>query len=228
LWLWGKLLNMTDTNMTDTNYTIRQSSPSKCRLCDKPTSDVVVCDYCHAINPSSLSSDYFSLLGLERKFNIDPALLQQKFFALSRHVHPDRHSGDTPEVQQLALAMAAAVNDAYRTLKDPADRGAYLLELSGGKSSAADKSVPDGLLETTMMMQEELADAKAAGRAEDVAHLRVVLKNQQEGLIQRIAELFGQYEESAACEAVRSELLKEIRQQLNAVSYVKKLLSQVG
>ena len=210
--------------MTDARH---EAVPSKCKHCDKPMSEVVVCDYCHAINPGGLTNDFFALLALPRTFNLDQTLLQQKFFALNRHVHPDRHSGESPEVQQLSLAMAAAVNDAYRTLKDPATRGAYLLELLGGKSSAADKSVPDGFLNTIMMLQEELADAKQAGRDDEVSRLRDVLCKQEDGLLRRIADLFSQYEESVACEAVRTDLLMEIRKQLNAVSYVKKLLSQM-
>ncbi|MFB3894616.1 MAG: Fe-S protein assembly co-chaperone HscB [Phycisphaerae bacterium] len=206
----------------------QQTVPSKCSHCDKPMSAPLVCDFCHSLNPAGLMTDYFALMGLPRRFDLDEDVLRQKFFALNRHVHPDKHEDESPEVRQLSLAMSAAVNDAFRTLKDPATRAGYLLELHGGKSSAADKSVPDGFLETMMMMQEELADAKAAGNTAVIARLKEVLQNQHDGLIRRITALFGDYEESVACEAVRTDLLGEIRQQLNAVSYVRKLLSQVG
>lgn len=190
-------------------------------------SDVLVCDSCHTLNPDGLLTDYFSLLGLPRTFRLDDAELTRKFFAINRHVHPDHQDASNPEMQQLSLAMSAAVNNAYRTLKDPATRAAYLLELLGGKSSADDKSVPDGFLNTMMMMQEELADAKAAGRVEDVARLKDVLTRQRDGLLARIGELFSQWEESVSCEAVRQDLFDEIRRELNANSYVRKLLSQM-
>lgn len=205
-----------------------QTFPFKCRACSKPMAEPLVCDSCHSLNPAGLMKDHFTLMGMPQTYALDEASLQQKFIALNRHVHPDRHTDDSPEVQQLSLAMAAAVNDAYRTLKDPATRAAYLLELLGGKSSAADKSVPDGFLNTTMMMQEELADAKAAGNTAEVARLRTVLQNQNDGLMQRIRALFDDYEASVSCEAVRTDLLDEIRKQLNAVSYVRKLLSQAS
>jgi molecular chaperone HscB len=204
-----------------------QASPAKCILCDRPMSTPVVCDFCHSLNPASAVTDYFTLLGLPRQFEVDPKQLRQRFFALSRHAHPDQHSLETPEVQEMALRLSSTINDAYRTLSDPARRGAYLLELLGGKSSAQDKSVPDGFLGTMMMMQEEIAEAKAAGDSATTGRLHAVLVTQHEGLSARISELFRQYQESVGCEGIRQNSLVEIRRQLNAISYVQKLLSQL-
>ena len=144
-----------------------QAKPAKCTHCNKPLHQPLVCDFCHSLNPVSSVTDYFTLLGLERKFDLSEEELQRKFISVSRYVHPDFHGAAPDEAQELALRLSAAVNDAYRTLKDPASRAAYLLELMGGKSSAADKSVPEDFLDTTMMMQEELADAKAANNQAD-------------------------------------------------------------
>jgi len=204
-----------------------QAIPTKCRQCNKPMSTPVVCDYCEALNPVPAAADYFTLLGLPRRFDLDEQELHREFLAISRHAHPDFHADEPPEVQQLSLRISAAVNDAYRTLKDPARRAAYLLELFGGKSSAVDKSVPEGFLGTMMMMQEELADAKAAPDQAELDRLRAVLQTQHDGLMHRVAGLFGEHQESLVCEAVRNDLLDEIRKHVNAVSYVKKLLSQL-
>jgi len=111
-------------------------------------------------------------------------------------------------------------------LSDPAARAAYLLTLFGGKSSADDKSVPDGFLGTMMMMQEELTDALVADDRAEIARITEVLQTQHDGLLRRIGTLYEQYQESVSCKAVVDDLLGELRQQLNAVSYVKKLLSQ--
>ena len=187
----------------------------------------VVCDYCHSLNYMPAVTDHFSLLGLPRQFDIDLAQLQQKFVALSRHAHPDFHGGESPEVQQLSLRISSAVNDAYRTLKDPAARASYLLELLGGKSSAVDKSVPDGFLATMMMMQEELAEAKALNNQAELARLKAVLQTQQEGLFKRITKLFNEHQDAVSCQAVVTDILDEIRKHVNAISYVKKMLSQL-
>ncbi|MHC4982447.1 MAG: Fe-S protein assembly co-chaperone HscB [Planctomycetota bacterium] len=201
--------------------------PAKCGKCDKLMSSPLVCDYCKEVNPAAMLTDYFTLLGLRRRFDLDESELHEKYVALSRYAHPDFHAGDADEVKQLHLRVSAALNDAYRTLKDPAGRAAYLLELLGGKSSAQDKSVPEGFLKTMMMMQEELADAKAGGDGDELERLRKVLQTQHDGLLRRIAGLFAELEDAVACEAVRTDLLAEIRKQLNAVSYVKKQLSLV-
>ena len=211
--------------MTETH---EQATPVKCTHCDKTMSTPVVCDYCHTIGPAAAVADHFTLLDLPRRFDLDPEEIQRKFLALSRHAHPDFHASDTPEVQQLHLQVSASLNEAYRTLKDPASRAAYLLALFGGRSSADDKSVPDGFLGTMMMMQEELADALEAEDKTEIARIAEVLKTQHDGLIRRIGVLFEQYQESVSCKAVVDDLLGELRQQLNAVSYVKKLLSQAA
>ena len=203
--------------------------PTKCTQCEKPMSTPLVCDYCHSLFPqAAAASDYFTMLGIEQRFDLDEELLREKFLALNRHAHPDYHTGETPEVRELSLRVSATVNDAYRTLKDPASRAAYLLELLGGKSSAADKSVLEGFLPTMMMMQEEIEDAKDPRNADELTRLSEVLKTQHDGLLHRISHLFGELTEAAACEAVRTDLLWEVRKLLNAVSYVKKLLSQVS
>ena len=207
--------------------TAEQTVPVKCVKCEKPMSTPLVCDYCHALNPGAAVTDYFSLLGQPRRFDINEGELQKKYIELCRHAHPDFHTSDPDEVRKLHLRVSAALNDAYRTLKDPARRGAYLLELLGGKSSADDKAVPDGFLGTMMMMQEEIADAKAEGNGEELNRVRDVLQTQHDGLMNRLGVLFEEHQEAVACEATRGGLLGEIRQQLNAVSYVKKLLSQL-
>ena len=205
-----------------------QALPAKCEHCDRPMSKPVFCDFCHALNPIPAATDYFALLGVPRRFDLDADELHRKFLALNRHAHPDFHTGDSADVQTLSLRVSAAVNDAYRTLGDPARRAAYLLELLGGDSAVDDKSVPEGFLGTMMMMQEEIADARKAGRQDDLDRLRDVLQTQHDGLMRRIASLFQQHQEAVGCEFVRKDLLGEIRRQANAVSYVTKLLSQVA
>jgi len=203
-----------------------QVIPAKCAHCERPMSTPLVCDYCQTLNPSATATDFFALVGMARRYDIDQGELHRKYIALSRHAHPDFHAAEGQEVQQLHLNVSSALNDAYRTLKDPILRGAYLLELLGGKSSADDKSVPDGFLGTMMMMQEEIADARDAGDADETKRLRDVLQTQLEGLSHHLAELFEQHQQAVVCEAIRGETLGEIRQQLNAISYVRKLLSQ--
>jgi molecular chaperone HscB len=204
-----------------------QAAPLKCAQCDRTMTTPLVCDYCHALNAGAALADHYTLLGLPRKFDVDAEQLQRRYIALSRHAHPDFHDGESDDVQELHLRVSAAVNDAYRTLRDPVSRASYLLGLLGGRSSADDRSVPPGFLETTMMMQEEVAEAAASGDEKAKRRLGEVLRTQHDGLLRRLEELFAEHQEGLGCEAVRSGLLHEIRSQLNAISYVRKLQSQL-
>ena len=204
------------------------AKPAKCKECERLLASPPVCDFCKALNPIPAMTDYFSMLDLPRRYDVDEAQMHRKFLELNRHAHPDYHAEESPDDQLVALTVSATLNDAYRTLKDPYLRATYLLELLGGKSSADDKSVPDRFLGQTMMMQEEIADARAAGNAGELQRLQGVLVTQQTALMNRVAALFADYPQAVACEAVRKDLLGEIRKQLNAVSYVKKLISQLG
>jgi molecular chaperone HscB len=200
------------------------TAPVKCAKCKAVIKGTAVCDFCKSLNPAAASLDFFSLLGLPEVFDIDTAELRKRYLNLSRHAHPDFHVHEAQEVQSLHLQVSSSLNEAYRTLLDPASRAAYLLERLGGKSSADDKSVPDGFLGTMMMMQEELQEALEAESTDEIDQLREVLQTQHDGLVRRITELFQQHQDAVICQAVTSDILNEIRKQVNAVSYVKKLI----
>lgn len=206
--------------------TSRVAAPIKCSLCHAEIKNTVVCDYCRSVNPDAAFMDYFTLLGVPETFQIDPEELRRRYLALSRHAHPDFCAQDGEEVQKLHLQVSSALNEAYQTLREPASRAAYLLQRLGGKSMAEDKSVPDGFLGTMMMMQEELEEARRTDNPAECSRLGAVLQTQHDGLLRRIGELFEQYQQAVSCRAVTRDLMAEIRKQVNAVSYVKKLLSQ--
>ncbi|HHH76582.1 MAG TPA: Fe-S protein assembly co-chaperone HscB [Phycisphaerae bacterium] len=200
-----------------------QTFPAKCSQCNKPISTPLVCDYCSAPQELTGAEDYYEMLSMPRSFDMDLKELRRKFLSLNRHAHPDYHTADSPEVRSLSLRVSATINNAYRTLLDPAARAGYLLELLGGKSSANDKSVPDGFLETMMMMQEELHQAIEKSDERELARLGDVLKNQHDGLLAKIAETFATFQQDLPCKAMREESLDELRKQVNAVAYVRKL-----
>jgi len=51
--------------------------------------------------------------------------------ALQAEVHPDRFAAEGAAAQRIAMQWAVRVNEAYRRLKDPIKRAAYLCELNG-------------------------------------------------------------------------------------------------
>jgi len=141
-----------------------------CRHCGAGAPlDAHFCPQCTKILPLSRQADYFSFLGLPRKLNIDAADLEQRFRTLSRQFHPDYFYNATPAERRASLEQSSYLNDAYRTLRQPASRIEYLLKLEGmapsGPAEAA-KQVPPALLEEVFALNEELdeiRDLRGAG-----------------------------------------------------------------
>lgn len=205
-----------------------QGVPAKCIACNRALSSVIVCDACHTLNPISAPTDYFQLVGVPRRFNLDETELRRKYLALNRHVHPDFHTADDLEGRELALAVAAALNDAYRTLNEPISRAGYLVELLGGKSSADDKSTPEGFLGEMMLLQEDLVEAKAEGDSQTVEKMARAMGARFDEMAGQLKDLFAEFDDQLGCEAVRLDGLNRIRKQLNAISYIKRLIDLAG
>jgi molecular chaperone HscB len=110
------------------------------------------------------SADHFKLLGLPRRFRIDPAELDRTYRALQSAIHPDRHAASGDAVRRLALQASARVNEAYETLKAPAARGECLLALQGVASLAeTDTAMPSDFLMEQMERREAIDEAREAG-----------------------------------------------------------------
>lgn len=109
--------------------------------------------------PTSL--DYFAIFGYDPpRLSLDPAALQARFYELSREVHPDRFATAPPPGRDRAEQIAASLNDAYRTLRDPAARAEYLLKLRG-LDIESQTSVPPELLEEVFDMNMALEELRS-------------------------------------------------------------------
>ncbi len=111
--------------------------------------------------------DHFARLGLPAALDLETASLDRAYFALQRQWHPDRFVAKPPEERARASIEAAALNDAYRTLKDPLSRAVYLAGLKGVELPGDGKTIDDpDLLMEAMEAREELHEAPS-GEAVD-------------------------------------------------------------
>jgi molecular chaperone HscB len=174
-----------------------------CWSCGQPASQHF-CEACGKIQPVQ-NIDYFSALGLPRKLHIDMATLEREFYRLSRKLHPDLFARATVREQEWSTEKTSQLNDAYRTLKEPIARTAYLLELEGVKleeqsrnatdtarQSGAEKKqvVPPDLLEEVFelnMQLEEMRMNKQMG--EDDPGIARDLQNAKEKFEQKMNDL---------------------------------------
>jgi molecular chaperone HscB len=108
------------------------------------------------------SQDYFALFGLPPRYRFDERLLDAAYRRLQSKVHPDRFAAASETERRLALQSSARVNEAYRALKDPVDRGQYLLSLHGIDAlSETDTVLPSDFLEYQLERREAVGEAAA-------------------------------------------------------------------
>jgi molecular chaperone HscB len=115
---------------------------------------------------TSIMSNPFETLGLDPSFALDSAVLEQRQRELNRAMHPDRHAGKGAGERRQALSRSMDVNQAYRTLRDPASRAEALFEMLG-IPELAERTIADPALLGEMLEQRELLDEARRDKARE-------------------------------------------------------------
>ena len=76
----------------------------------------------------------FALFDLPVAFQVDSALLNERYLALQKSLHPDNFSAASAQEQRLAMQKSAEINDALRILKDPITRADSIIAINTGKT----------------------------------------------------------------------------------------------
>jgi molecular chaperone HscB len=127
-----------------------------------------------------LGDDDFTLFGLAPQYELDRAALDARWRALQGEVHPDRFVAEGGAAQRVAMQWSVRVNEAYRRLKDPLARAAYLCQLRGVPVDAErNTAMPADFLHQQMAWREALDDASAPAAVqaiddETAAHERLL------------------------------------------------------
>lgn len=153
-------------------------------------------------------SDSFERLGLPRRFAVDAVELERAYLEHSRAVHPDFHSRGSAGEQAASETAAAAVNEAYGTLKDPFRRAEHLLALLGGPAASENKEIPPAFLMEMMEVREQIEAADADEKGELEREIRT-----------RYAQVFEGVDRLFAAND-----LTGVRKELNAAKYLQGLL----
>ncbi len=160
--------------------------------------------------------NYYEVLGIEPRLKLDLDDLRQRFYRLSRQLHPDLAPR---EERARAEEATAALNDAYRTLRNSLDRGEYYLKLKGFEPGD-ERRVPPELLSDVF----ELNEALEAG--DDSARPRI-----QEGFERFLMALSAADAEIetlfAAVDSGDPDAPRRLRAALDRRRYISKLLARV-
>jgi molecular chaperone HscB len=156
----------------------------------------------------NLQSSDFELFDLAPCFAQDSAAIDARWKELQREVHPDKFSTEGAAAQRVAMQWSVRINEAYRRLKDPLKRAAYLCELHGEPVNAENNTAmaSDFLLQQ-MQWREELEDAAGMDELERLAR-QVASARQQ--LLQQCAQLLDEKQDyRAAVQQVRALMFIE-------------------
>jgi len=202
---------------------------------------------------SDAEQTYFDMFSLPRKLTIDTAALERDFYKLSRQLHPDLYARKSAEEQAWSLRQSSLLNDAYRTLKDPVARTAYLLKLEGIRMEdentenqdrhAKQNRVPADLLEEVFelnMQLEELRMNKKMGEndsslAQEVQSAKQQLQTRNDSLIEELRSTWSDWDAlidrgergENVLESDRTQVRNRMVDVLNRRSYIRNLLRDV-
>jgi molecular chaperone HscB len=201
-----------------------------CWSCEKDAGEAALCPSCGAPQPVSthgLQADYFAVLGVPRRFDLDVAELEAKYKDLSRKLHPDRFAKADPRARRAALQRTVALNEAWRALKEPLRRAEYLLASGGVKIATDDGGARSGgvaasptLLMEILELREELGDARAAHDDAKVRAMGEAMRARAAAAMARVASGLAGEPEPAGFEAVARELV--------ALRYYQRFLDEVA
>ncbi len=108
--------------------------------------------------------DHFDLFGLTPSFAVDLDALEAAYKRVQAQVHPDRFATGSAAERRVAMQWATRANEAYRVLRDPGKRAAYLCECHGVAIEAeSNTSMPPAFLMQQMAWREALDDDVHAG-----------------------------------------------------------------
>lgn len=164
-------------------------------------------------------SQYFNLFQLEPSFNIDTEALEQTYRALAVRFHPDKFASASAFEQKQAVMMSSTINDAYRTLKSPIDRAAYLLKSQNIDADAPEHTSfsPEFLMQQ-MEWRETLMDAQMEQNHDAIRALDQEIQEAQSNLYQDLQQAFEQQDYESAAQWVRhGRFLNKLRNEIASI-----------
>lgn len=163
--------------------------------------------------------DCFARLGLPRRFALPREAIEQAYLERAQAMHPDRFAGATAAEQRAAMEASAAVNEAYRVVRDAVRRAEHLCALAGVDVGSSDPNqgapaMGQAFLVEMIERREALEDARARGAAALEA-LRQGVEDELDAALE------------AAVRALEAEDPQDAARRLVARRYLQRLLDEI-
>lgn len=149
-------------------------------------------------------NQYFHLFQLSAQFELDEAKLEQNYHVLIAQFHPDKFASASTFEQKQSLMMTSTINEAYRILKNPINRAAYLLKQHNIDADAPEHTSfsPEFLIQQ-MEWRETLQEAKDNQNQNTIETLHHEIQIAKKSLLQSLTEAFEQENFEDAAQLVR-------------------------
>jgi len=154
---------------------------------------------------SDFQQDFFQLFEIPSSFQIDDALLDQRYRDLQSQVHPDKFAHLSETEQRLSMQWATRVNEGYQTLRSPLARGRYLLSLRGvDTQEETNTAMPLDFLMQQMERRETLQDVLQSKDLDALDQLSDTTRQETRDLERQLgAQIDGSHDYLAAAGSVR-------------------------
>jgi len=154
------------------------------------------------------NTDYFQLFALPKQYAIDAKQLESNYRKIQSTSHPDRFVNASAADKLASMQLATLSNEAYSTLKNPANRAKYLLEQQGIDAVAeTNTALPMDFLMQQMAWREQLEDSKQAKDIEALEKLYSELRTEARGMETELCELLDVQQDYVAATALTRKLI---------------------
>ncbi|KAG9134666.1 hypothetical protein Leryth_000991 [Lithospermum erythrorhizon] len=155
---WGFKNYRFQLNLLSAQSFCSDSGKSKCWKCNGAA--FLFCEACRSVQPIDQSVDYFQILGLEKKYDIEEGSLEGKYKDWQKKLHPDLVHTKSQEEREYAAEQSSRVTAAYRTLSDPIARAIYIMKLEGVDVDEEEGISDPELLSEIMEIRESVEEAR--------------------------------------------------------------------
>lgn len=198
-----------------------------CSSCYTPLADgqgFIFCTGCGTPHFFGEMTSPFEVMGVARSFILDEKALEDKYYELSKRLHPDRFASGSNTARFKSQELAATLNQAYFALRQREPRLEALLKSSGllkdSERSVGQAQIPADLAEEYFEIQEMSSESP-----DNAISLIKNFQKKLEGKRKELTEQMYQIAERADWKSsLELEKIVELRRQR---SYVRSMLENL-
>jgi molecular chaperone HscB len=154
--------------------------------------------------------NHFDLFHLPQQFSLDLGALDKAYHEVQNQVHPDKFASASDAEKRVAMQWATRANEAYKTLKSPFKRAAYLCEINGvDLQTESNTAMPVAFLMQQMEWREALDDARAQRDRDALEVLDADLRAARKETVAEVGALLDAADFTQAAEKVRQLMFLE-------------------